>query len=182
MHRGSSGNIPAHDFLAVEHNDIGFLINRDQFFASMYLEKMDAFPGAEGPPDYCIGTMVFRQETLLVYNLDTRLGDLFSTGEQEGLKIALISDINVFSAKNRQKFLKTVGKAAPDASREMIAFRIGSLAEIKSIPLPQVRLVPGRLRAFLGDRGILGCRFSGAKDIYFMVDIETITFGGITEE
>lgn len=181
MHRDRPTDSAFHDFLAVEHRDIGFLINRDQFFASVYLEEIDPLPEPETVPAYCAGTMIFRQETLLLFTLDKKLGDLFDNQVEDGLSIALIADVGAFSEEHRQNFLDMVEEAAPEASKEMIAFRIGSQAEIKSIPLHHIRMIPETLRAFLRDRGILGCRFSGNRDIYFLVDIETITFGGITK-
>jgi len=179
LKQSSPVDATCHDFLAVDHEELGFLINRDQFFASVYLETVDPFPESQAPPEFYAGTMVFRQDTLLVYTLDDKLGNLFGTCPQKGLKIALITDTTTFSEEHRRRFLDMVEKAAPDASREMIAFRIGSQAEIKGVPLHHIRLIPGALRMFLRKKGVLGCRFSETGNMSFLVDIETITYESI---
>lgn len=167
-----------HDFLSVEHETVGFLINRDQFFASVYLESVDPLPPGQPVPAFCSGTMLFRQETLLVYELDRELEGLFKAGEREGLKIALIADIRGFRETARRRLEGLIEEAAPAASRSTVAFRIGSQAEIRKVPLSHIRLVPRILRPYLRGYGLYGCRFEGDLDIYFYIDIEEIISGG----
>ena len=168
-----------HDFLSVEHRQVGFLINRDQFFASVYLEDYESYSGKELCPEFCAGTMNFRNEKILVYELDKKLGSLFRDEPREGLKIALISELSQFSEKTVERIKTLIGHTDPDASSDYIAFRIGSQAEIKTIPLNEIKLVPNRLRSRLNEHGILGCRFSGELEIYFFIDIDTVSFGGL---
>jgi hypothetical protein len=172
-----SGIALSHEFLFVRHRRIGFLINRDHFFASVYLQQIGPLPESIGASAFWAGTMDFRQETLLVYRLDKRLGDLFGDVPQDGLKIALIVDTQVFSPENRRTFQTATESVVPAVSRNMIAFRIGSQAEIRHLSLRDIRLIPMSLRAVLNRRGILGCRFPDNDSVFFFVDIETIFFG-----
>jgi hypothetical protein len=167
----------SHDFLCIRHPRIGFLINRDQFFASVYLQQIDPLSAQVGQSAYWGGTMDFRQESLLVYRLDERLGDLFGDEPHDGLKIALIADTRVFHPENRQAFEAVAEAVVPMVSRDMVAFRIGSQAEIRHIPLPEIRRIPPSLRDALFRQGILGCSFPDRNEAFFFIDIETILFG-----
>jgi len=165
-----------HDFLSVQHENIGFLINQDPFFASVYLEQVGSLPTCTTGFSHCGGTMVFRQETLLVYELDECLGGLFRDRPKQGPKIALIADIEVFGQENQSAFQRVAEAVSRNVCNHMIAFRIGSQAEICKVPLYRIRLLPRRLRDSLRQRGILGCYFPEAGGASFMVDIETILF------
>ena len=165
------------DFLLVEHEQVGFLINRDQFFASVYLEEIEPFSGDGLCPEYCAGTMVFRNEKIAVFELDNKLRDLFDAEPRKGLKIALISDLSGFGADTGKIFREMIGNADPEASLDLIAFRIGSQAGIRRIDLEEIKLIPGRMRRNMTEKGILGCRFEGLLDIYFFIDIETVSLG-----
>lgn len=167
-----------HDFLSVEHEHAGFLINRDQFFASVYLDQCTPYSGGEICPEYFAGTMVFRNEKIIVYEMDKKLGDLFQVPPQPGLKIALISEVSNFNKNTVKRFNELIKSTEPDASTDYIAFRIGSQAEIKKINFDEIKMIPQLLRPRLTKRGILGCRFTNKKGIYFFVDIESISFGG----
>lgn len=166
----------SHDFLSVQHEHIGFLINQDPFFASVYLENVGSLPSSATAFSHCGGTMVFRQETLLVYELDECLGALFRDPPKQGLKIALIADIQVFEQQNRNIFQQVAGAVGPGICDHMIALRICSQAEVCSLPLNRIRMLPGRMKSSLYQRGILGCYFPDARGASFMVDIETILF------
>lgn len=165
-----------HDFLSVQHENIGFLINQDPFFASVYLENVGGIPQSAAVFSHCGGTMNFRRETLLVYELDECLGALFRDNPKKGLKIALIADIHVFNRRNQALFQRIAEAVAPDICQHMLAFRIGSQAEVSRLPLHRIRMLPARLRNSLQQRGVLGCYFPDAAGASFMVDIETILF------
>ncbi len=173
-------SLNAHDFLSVEHENVGFLINRDQFFASVYLDNIVPYQGNEICPEYCAGTMMFRHEKLVVYELDTLLGELFQAEPQEGLKIALVSDVSMFNKITGNKIRTVIANTDPEASTDYLAFRIGSQSEIIKVDFSEIKLLPGRLRKRLNDKGILGCRFRGNLGAYFFIDIDTVIFGGLT--
>lgn len=131
-----------HDFLAVQQEPVGFLMNRNAFFASVYLAEEEPLIKGSGGFDHCRGTIRFRRERLLIYRLDERLAELFSIGTSQGSRIALIADTRQFSTENRDAFQRLVRKIDTDICEDMMAFRIGSQAEIQSIPLHWIRLIP----------------------------------------
>ncbi len=167
------------DFLLVKHGAAGFLINREQFHASLYLQDLKPLEPAvdQEAHQYCFGTIDFRDEQVLVYDLNRRLGELFHLEEDEGLSIALVADVSSFSDRARQRFQEMVTIKAPEANLTTVAYRIGSQAEIKSLPLSQVKLVPKGLKELLRRKGVYGCRFTEDSEIYYFVDIEILSFG-----
>ncbi len=166
------------DFLLVEQGAAGFLINREQFYASLYLQDLKPLTGTDDDSRrYCAGTIDFRDEQILVYDLDRRLGELFQLEADPGLSIALVADVSAFSEKARQQFREMAEIKAPEVSRNTVAYRIGSRAEIKNLPLSQVKLIPAGLKELLRSKGVYGCRFGQEIQIYYFVDIEKLSFG-----
>ncbi len=167
----------AKDFLVLEHGDLRFLIDRETFFASSYLEKSDAAVVSDSQsilPEYLGRTMRYSTETLLIFELDSYLERLFGRRDPSALKIALIAAADSFSAENRELFHAVAGTIAGDVCIDYIAFRVGSLAEIKRIPLRELNLVPPPTRPLLFREGVLGCRFGEGVSADFLIDVESL--------
>ncbi len=151
-----------HDFLELSYDGLGFLVDRDSFFSSLYLERES-------------GIVEFNGDNIFTFNMDRLLGREFKLKESESLKLALICDTEGYTEESRKKFSGLV-KELDDISTRYIALKIGSQAEINSILLDEIKLIPVSLRKRLLNEGLLGCRFRKPEYPQFLIDLEAFVF------
>jgi len=189
LKRDESGKQPqeteAHDFLLLRQENIGFLIDRSSFFASIYLEhatplQLEKNPAEVALPEYLHKTIHYSGETLLLYDLDVYLSTLFGARDPGELKIALISNTAAFSTRHREFFTILVEKLFPDVSRSFLAFKVGSEAEVHRVPFNELKLFPYRTRNKLVREGILGCRFFEKEKADYIIDLEGLVFNNLS--
>ena len=160
-----------HDFLELSYENIGFLVNRDQFFSSIYLDEDSQFTEYNG-------------EKLFTFNLDGCLKEDFNFNSSEKLRLALICDISSYQEINKQRFSIILNDFADktEISNKYISLKIGSQAEINAIPLTEIKMIPAALKEFQVRRGVLGVRFTGSGFAQFLIDIEQLVFNSLFKE
>ena len=145
-----------------------FWLTGTVFFSSLYLEEKSEI-------------VEFNGDRIYTYNMDRLLCREFGLNESETLKLALICDTENYNAGNRRKFSRLV-KGLDDISTRYIALKIGSQAEINSILLDEIKLIPVSLRACLLSEGLLGCRFRNPEYPQFLIDLEAFVFNTVDAE
>ncbi|MBI9108403.1 MAG: hypothetical protein JEZ04_16775 [Spirochaetales bacterium] len=160
-----------HDFLELSYEKIGFLVNRDQFFSSIYLEENTEFTEYNG-------------EKLFTFNMDECLNEQFSFESTDDLRLALICDITVYTKMNKKRFEVILDDFPEDSdvSAKYLSLKIGSQAEINSIPLSEIKMLPGAMQEFQLRRGILGMRFKENGYPQFLIDIEQFMFNSLFKD
>ncbi|MDM8523238.1 hypothetical protein QUF80_07695 [Desulfococcaceae bacterium HSG8] len=167
-----------HEFLILNCTEMDFIINRNQFFASIVLEETVKY---KSQARHFSSLMKYHEQTLPVFDFNAFLKDTFGSGIESIFNIALISDITLFSEGNQSAYRNLILKENTELSSEYLALKVNVQAEIKRVPLSEIRLIPSGLRAKLNKEGILGCRFPLKNNIQYFVDIETIIFKCIEE-
>ncbi len=165
-----------HEFLILDYPDIDFIVNRDQIFASLFLEETSAF---ESRFRYLSAQMEYSDHTLPVFDLDLFLKDIFDCRIEGFVKFALISEFAAFSEKLRGTYQQNMLQDYSELSSEYIAFKVSSHAKIRPVPLPEISLLPSGIRWKQNKEGILGCRFPKDAHMQFFLDIETIVFNSL---
>ena len=173
----SECNNNQHEFLILNCVDMDFIINRNQFFASIFLEESAI---NKSYARYFSSQMIYHGQTLAVFDFNKFLKDTFGSGIISMYNIALICDISLFSESNQSVYRKHILKKNTDLSSEYLALKLNVQARIKHIPLSEIRLIPSGIKEKLKKEGILGCRFK--HNIQFFVDIETIIFKCMLEK
>ncbi|MCP4346630.1 MAG: hypothetical protein GY795_14030 [Desulfobacterales bacterium] len=167
-----------HEFLILNYPDMDFIINRNQFFTSIFLENTTRF---ESGFKHLSLLVKYHEQTLPVFDADALLTDIYKCRIDRTLKLALISDLATFSEMNRSLYKKHILKQHPDLSDKYIALKVNSHARIKTLLLSEIKLIPHGIRAKHNKEGILGCRFSEEGNIQYFLDIETIFFNCISK-
>lgn len=162
-----------HDFLILTYETIGFIINRNQFSASLFLDQSRPI---RSNAKYIGEIIEYNDENVLVFDCDAYLQDLFEYEEKSSVHLALISDTAGFSEKNRRLFQKLTAKSNGLLSSRYLALKVGNQAGMKKIPFAELKPIPDILHGCLNREGILGCRFMDEKSIQFFIDIEDIVF------
>lgn len=171
-----SPNTRDHDFLILTYTELDYLVNRDQLFASLFLEETTEF---ESGFSYLSATMQYREHTLPVFDFDAFLRDIFQCKVESLVKFALICELASFSGHNRAIYQESILQEHQELSAEYLALTVSSQAEIKRIPLAEINLVPLGIRSKQNKEGVLGCRFSADGKIQYFLDIETIVMNCI---
>ncbi len=162
-----------HEFLILNYADMDFIINRNQFITSVFLENTIKF---ESGFKYLSSLVKYHEQTVPVFDADALLTDIYNCRIDSSLKLALISDLASFSESNRSLYKKHILKQHPELSGEYIALMVNSHARIKPLLLSEIKLIPSGIRMKHNKEGILGCRFSEQGNIQYFLDIETIVF------
>jgi hypothetical protein len=171
------GESEFHDFLLLRHENTGFLFDRSSFFASIYLEHTKALNMG---PEYLNKTIHYNGETLLLFELDVYLSNLFDAKDPGQLKIALISSTHQFSSEHSRFFTLLAEKLDPSISGTFFACKVGSQAEVDRVPFKELKLFPYRTRNKLVKEGILGCRFFGKEKVDYIIDLEGLVFNNLS--
>ncbi|ETR71383.1 MAG: hypothetical protein OMM_02524 [Candidatus Magnetoglobus multicellularis str. Araruama] len=160
-----------HEFLVLSYPELGFIINRDQIFASVFLEESQEM---ESDTRYLTAQMQFNEHTLPVFDLEHYIKDVFDCQNESLLNVALIVDRTIFNADNQETYADTIIKQYSYFSEQYLALKVNVNAVIKGIALSEVRLIPIGIREVLQGQGILGCRFPESCLIHYWLDFETI--------
>ncbi len=160
-----------HDFLVIRYRTAGFFVNRDQFFASIFPDRVRPL---DHPTRYLGSAVEFDGRLLPLFDLDALLRDLFGFEDPERLHVALIVDPAPFSAERREGLRAAAERESPPLSTDHLAFLAHGRAEMKRIPLSEIQPLPPCIRSRLRRAGILGCRFLPDEGIWFFLDIERI--------
>jgi hypothetical protein len=156
------------DFLELSYDNIGFLVSRDQFFSSQYLDN---------PEDEA----VYNGERLFTFNLDECLNEKFRFSSSNDLRLALICSVDSYTDYNKKR-AAGIFENNSGISDSFIALKIGSRSEINSIFLGEINLMPGALGEFHKRHGILGVRFKTSDYPQFLIDIESFVLNSIFKE
>jgi len=162
-----------HEFLILNWLDIDIIINRNQFFASVFLEEVDKY---SSHAEYFSSLMKYHGDTLPVFDFNAFLKDTFRSGINSMFNIALICNVSLFSEENQTVYRNDILKENTDFSKDYLALKVTVQAGIKRVPLSEIRLIPLGLREKLHNEGFLGCRFTIENNIQYFVDIESIIF------
>jgi hypothetical protein len=168
-----------HEFLVLSWIEMDFIINRNQFSASVFLQEEMKY---QEDARYFSSLMTYNGQTLPVFNFNAFLTDTFRSGIHSNFNIALICDISLFSRANQSSYRKHFLKNNTDISSQFLAVKVSVHAGMNHVPLSEINLIPPGLRGKLNNEGILGCRFTNKNNIQYFVDIETIIFKCIREK
>jgi hypothetical protein len=158
------------NFLTVEYGDVGFLINKNQFYSSCYLE--DEIP-LETKLPYANRVFQFEGEKILVFDLHQALREIFRLDHESKAKLLLIVRTASLSPPV-QEALSTIQYPGGTITRELIGLRIKSDARMQVLKIEELRLLPASLRAALRKFGVLACFFPGEKSADFLIEIDSI--------
>ena len=168
-----------HAFLILDYPDMDFIVNRDQIFASLFLEETAFF---ESGLLYFPASMEYYEHRLPVFELDLFLKHTFTCKIESLVKFALICELSCFSPENQAVYQAQMLHAHPDFSSDYIAFKVSSHAKIRPVPLAEISLLPEGIRLKQNKEGILGCRFPAQANMQYFLDIETILFNCLSVE
>jgi len=160
-----------HEFLILKWIEMDFIINRNQFFDSIFLEEDLEY---KSHARYFNSLTKYNGLILPVFDFNTFLKDTFGSGVNNTFNIGLICSISLFSKINQSLYRNYILKEKIDITQKYLALKINVKAGIKRIPLSEIRLIPTGLREKMNQEGVLGCRFTIKKNIQYFVDIETI--------
>lgn len=158
------------NFLSVGYGEIGFLINKAQFFSSCYLEKEMK---ANSPIRFLNRIIDYGGERVLVFDLHEALRDLFLLKTEGKAQLLLIVRLEQFSEGVR-KVLTRVKGGKNSISKDLLGLRIKSDARMETLSVGQLRLLPLSARNFLKEYGILACSFAGDATIQYLIEVDRI--------
>ena len=116
-----------HEFLILTYAELDYLVNRDQLFASFFLEEITEL---EIGIKYLSAHVQYRDHILPVFDFDAFLQDTFQCHIESLVKFALICKLTSFSEKHRTAYQQRVLQEHPELSSEYIALVVSSQAEI----------------------------------------------------
>ncbi len=172
-------DISEHKFLILNYSEMDFIINRNQFVTSIFLENTTRF---ESGFKHITSLVRYYEQTLPVFDADALLKNSYNCRVNSSLRLALISDITSFSEKNRSLYKKHILKRHSDLSSKYLALMVSSHARIKSLALSESKLIPQGIKMIYKQEGVLGCRFSEQGNIQYFLDIETLVFNQIAKK
>ncbi len=159
-----------HEFLIVDGDETGFILNRDQIFRGAILKDS----ALERPFGYFSSVMDYQEDSVAVFNLDAFFRDFFRYESASDLKISLVSDLSFFSDLRQFKYEDFIKESNAGISMRYIALKISGHARRKRFALSEIRVMPPGLGKRQKKMGILGCRFSRKGSVQYFLDIETI--------
>lgn len=162
-----------YEFLILDYSETGFIINRNQFSASILIEEEVQFASQI---NYLSSLIEYDGQTLPVFDFNAFINHTFNCNAESFFNIAIICNINLFSEENRSVYEEIVLRQNAEFSPAYIAFKVSAYAAIKHLPLSEIRFIPPVLKARLNTEGVLGCRFPSENMIQYFVDIETMIF------
>jgi len=160
-----------HEFLVLSYPDMSFIINRDQLFASIFLEESQAL---DCDIQYLYAQMAYLNQNLPIFDLEAFIKNVFNRQNKSTLNVALVAELESFSPENQKSYRKHVLNKFKNFSEKYVALKVNVNAVIKSIGLSEVRLIPKSLLDIQEKYGILGCRFTKDNYIQYWLDFETI--------
>lgn len=158
-----------HDFLVTAGGTAGFIINRQQFTSSLYIESISDC--ATNAPN-CRGTIQYGEKTLLLYDLHSRLETQFCIKIPGNSHLALIMPSALLGFRQKS-FFNICAREKTDTSQ--LALQVQGYSAIEHIPLYQIKRLPDIMRKTFLSEGILGVRFTENQAIQIFIDIAVMT-------
>jgi len=157
----------AQDFLVMECGGLSFLVNRNQFDSSLYIQN--------GTPEgektrYAFDTIDYGGKTLLLLDFFSHLQLLFNYRSTESAHLALVVSVSDLSRKVSDIIHSLKGNG--EISKEYIALRVTSQSSIEHIQISSLRPLPRLLREIGLDGGILGLRFVATHQVQYFIDLD----------
>jgi len=173
------------DFLLVEHERCGFLINGDQVTAGIVPGKVR---GVASNLKYLAGFIVFRNQKVLLFDLEGYLDQTFHSEGSSCSHLCLVSHVESFSPVGKKLMAKLArGRPGRNFSPEYVAFKLQSPTSIKRFSFNSLKLIPRCVRKSQEKAGILALCFReesnrGNSKIKYFIDIEKILFNRLLAE
>ncbi len=158
------------NFLSVDYGDIGFLINKAQFFSSCYLEKEVK---ANSPIPYLDRIIDYGGEKILVFDMHNALCELFHLNGDGKARLLLIVRLENFSESVRNIFTRIKG-GKNNISKSFVGLRIKSDARMENLGIESLKLLPSSVGGFLKTYGVMACSFPQEKSINYLIEIDGI--------
>lgn len=168
-----------HDFLTLTYVGMDFLVNYDQISASLFLD--DTAPLASHNR-YFQEQMSYYEECVPVFDLDLVLQESFGCKLGSLVKFVLLIECAACSAAHQAMYQEQILRSHPELSTTYIAFKVSSHAQITTIALVELDLLPANLRQKQTANGILGLRFPPEGGIQYFLDLETLMFNRLRNE
>ena len=162
-----------HDFLILSFPDTDFIINKTQFFTSVFVERERKI---QSRVPYIRSLVEYDEELLLLFDFERFLRNTFRLRTESEYHIALVSDIAGCTDEHREFFSTLRFKGTLPVSRERIAVKVGSHAEIQPVKLQELKRIPMNLRNYEAAEGLLGCRFTAGERLQYYIDMEDLIF------
>ncbi len=157
----------AQDFLVMESGDLTFLVNRNQFSSSLYIENCNP---REKKIRYSFDTINYGGKTILLLDFFSHLQSLFNYRSTESAHLALVVPVSDLSRKVSDIIHSLKGNG--EISKEYIALRVSSQSSIEHIHISSLRPLPRLLREIGLNGGILGLRFVSTQHVQYFIDLD----------
>lgn len=159
------------NFVSFHIDELGFIMERRHFYAAIYRHQsmdLNLASGSSSMP-YILELLNFENRTVVMFNLDELLMDLFHLSDPETIRVAIIAKLQIFDEGQRDTVASMLNESYEGCAGDALAFRISSDGAIRGIAWSDLKLLPAGLRAFLSARGIMACRLVG-EGMEFVID------------
>jgi hypothetical protein len=167
-----------HEFLVFAGDKMGFMVNRNQFTSSLFIDSVDHQQDVKGP---CLGTINYGGQNLLLFDINSYLETVFRYGSAGSADLALVIPLSLFDTLSVKKLFSIFELCTQQPSGDFIALRIPNQSSIEHIPLSALKPLPKVLRRRSLHEGILGIRFPGNGLMYYFVDLAIMVVHMIEE-
>jgi hypothetical protein len=158
------------NFLSIDYGSLGFLINKNQFYSSCYLDQ--AVP-VNSPVPHLNNIYAFGNDDILVFDMHTALQKLFKLTENGNADLLLIAHLEKFS-KRIASFFSRIKYKGNAVNNELIGLRIKSDARMISLPIDQLHSLPVSVRSFCKRHGLLACSFPDDDRVDYLIEVDCI--------
>lgn len=154
------------DFLVMSCGDMTFLVNRNQFTSSLFIDGVDQVSTSNS---CCSGTIDYGKDKLFLFDFNRHLQNLFHFKSTQAAHLALVIPLDILSPVVRVELEKMTSDEM--ANMEYMALRITNQSAIEHIPLASLRPIPPLLKDAGRAGGILGLRFVSQDHIQYFIDL-----------
>lgn len=158
------------NFLSVNYGSIGFLVNRNQFYSSCYIENETQI---ESSVPYVDNMITYGDKSILVFNLHKALQELFHIDDESNARLLLVINSDTLSESITEKFGRIQGPEN-EINHKLIGLQIKSDARVESLPIEDLCLLPISIRSFLKQYGVIACSFPTSERIHYFIEVDSI--------
>ncbi len=158
------------NFLSIDYGSTGFLINKNQFYSSCYLDQTVS---VNSPVPHLNNIYSFGDEEILIFDMHAALQKLFNINDGGNAELLLIARLEKFS-KRIASFFSRIKYKGDILSKDLIGLKIKSDARMITLRIDQLHSLPASVFSFCKRHGLLACSFPGEKKINYLIEIDCI--------
>ncbi|OQY36975.1 MAG: hypothetical protein B6229_09070 [Spirochaetaceae bacterium 4572_7] len=164
--------ISVSDFLFIYYDKGTFIINRNQFSASVSLDQEQPL---DRPIKQFNSFIRYNNYDIAIFDLDDYLKSSFKVESINSTRLSIISKLSLFSSNLKDILIERLFCNNSNLTDEYIAFSITSNSEITPSPISRFKLLSKVLIPKQRENGILSCSFHNSKIEYF-IDLESFIY------